>query len=136
VSRKLSLGAATGDDIIVSDELLREGGPSGGYELRLRAKYDQIPIPRSLASTFAWRSRVLNHSESYKGSRIGTGSNIHSSVMQLQLAETPRLTARFYKRCLLCFVENGIVRVIGDLPLPANSARLMLDLLNRDVVAG
>jgi peroxiredoxin len=42
----------------------------------------------------------------------------------------------FYKRLVLYFVENRIVRVVDDLPLPADSARLMLDLLNRDLVPG
>jgi peroxiredoxin len=37
----------------------------------------------------------------------------------------------FYKRLVLYFEENRIVRVIDELPLPGDSARLMLDLLNQ-----
>lgn len=37
----------------------------------------------------------------------------------------------FYKRLILHFVENRIVGVIDDLPLPGDSARRVLELLNR-----
>lgn len=41
----------------------------------------------------------------------------------------------FYKRLLLHFEQNRIVRVIDDFPSPGDSASLMLASLNRAVVA-
>ena len=37
----------------------------------------------------------------------------------------------FYQRLVLYFVENRIVRVIDELPVPGDSALLMIDLLHR-----
>jgi peroxiredoxin len=61
---------------------------------------------------------------------------------ELKLARTlsiPTFTAgnrTFYKRLVLHFEENTIVSVLDDLPLPGDSAKLMLALMSRPVVAG